>query len=148
MLFRSGYLSKPIDSAALEKAIMKHLPEQIMFKPEQTDMVADIDSIPPELNWIYDVKEINVDEGIKNSGGISQFIFSLKMFLDTIDGNAKVISDAYEAEDIRLYTIKVHALKSSLRIIGAQEMSKLAESLEEAGNKKTKSLSICTPMTC
>ena len=134
----TGYLSKPIDSAALEKAIMKHLPEQIMFKPEQTDMVADIDSIPPELNWIYDVKEINVDEGIKNSGGISQFIFSLKMFLDTIDGNAKVISDAYEAEDIRLYTIKVHALKSSLRIIGAQEMSKLAESLEEAGNKNNK----------
>ena len=134
----TGYLSKPIDSAALEKAIMKHLPEQIMFKPEQTDMVADIDSIPPELNWIYDVKEINVDEGIKNSGGISQFIFSLKMFLDTIDGNAKIISDAYEAEDIRLYTIKVHALKSSLRIIGAQEMSKLAESLEEAGNKNNK----------
>ena len=134
----TGYLSKPIDSAALEKAIMKHLPEEIMFKPEQTDAVADLESMPEELNWIYDVKEINVDEGIKNSGGISQFIFSLKMFLDTIDGNAKVINDAYEAGDIRLYTIKVHALKSSFRIIGALEMSKLAESLENAGNKDDK----------
>ena len=134
----TGYLSKPIDSVALEKAIMKHLPEEIMFKPEQTDAVADLESMPEELNWIYDVKEINVDEGIKNSGGISQFIFSLKMFLDTIDGNAKVINDAYEAGDIRLYTIKVHALKSSFRIIGALEMSKLAESLENAGNKDDK----------
>jgi CheY-like chemotaxis protein len=131
----TGYLSKPIDSVSLEKAIMKHLPEEIMFKPEREDMVAELDSIPEELNWIYDVKEINVDEGIKNSGGIAPFIFSLKLFLDTIDGNAKVISDAYEAGDIRLYTIKVHALKSSLRIIGAMELSKLAESLEEAGNK-------------
>jgi signal transduction histidine kinase/DNA-binding NarL/FixJ family response regulator len=134
----TGYLSKPIDSVALEKAIMKHLPEEIMFKPEQTDAVADLESMPEELNWIYDVREINVDEGIKNSGGISQFIFSLKMFLDTIDGNAKVINDAYEAGDIRLYTIKVHALKSSFRIIGALELSKLAESLENAGNKGDK----------
>ncbi len=131
----TGYLSKPIDSVSLEKAIMKHLPEEIMFKPEREDMVAELDSIPEDLNWIYDVKEINVDEGIKNSGGIAPFIFSLRLFLDTIDGNAKVIGDAYEAGDIRLYTIKVHALKSSLRIIGATELSKLAESLEEAGNK-------------
>lgn len=132
----TGYLSKPIDSYALENAIMRHLPEEIMDKPEATEVTADLESIPPELNWIYDVEGIDVDEGIKNSGGISQFIYSLKMFLETIDGNAKVISDAYEAGDIRLYTIKVHALKSSYRIIGATEMSKLAESIEDAGNKE------------
>ncbi|MBO5623708.1 MAG: response regulator, partial [Butyrivibrio sp.] len=98
----TGYLSKPIDSYALENAIMRHLPEEIMDKPEATEVTADLESIPPELNWIYDVEGIDVDEGIKNSGGISQFIYSLKMFLETIDGNARVISDAYEAGDIRL----------------------------------------------
>ena len=134
----TGYLSKPIDSLVLEKTIMRHLPEEIMFKPEREDAVAELESIPEELNWIYDVDGIDVDEGIKNSGGIAQFIFSLKLFLDTIEGNAKVISDAYEAGDLRLYTIKVHALKSSCRIIGATEMSKLAESLEDAGNKENK----------
>ena len=134
----TGYLSKPIDSAALEKAIMKHLPEEIMHKPEQTDAVADLESIPEELKWIYDVDGIDVDEGIRNSGGISQYINALKLFLETIDGNHKVINDAYEADDIRLYTIKVHALKSSCRIIGATAMSKLAESLENAGNSEDK----------
>ncbi len=131
----TGYLAKPIDSFSLEKTIKKHLPREIMFEPERGDMVAELDSIPDEMSWIYDVKEIDTEEGVRNSGGVSQFIFSLKLFYDTVDGNSKVIRDAYDAGDVRLYTIKVHALKSSLRIIGAKELSQLAASLEEAGNK-------------
>lgn len=134
----TGYLAKPIDSYALEKTIMKHLPEEIMLKPAAEDAVTEPDTIPEELSWIYDIPDISVEEGIKNSGGISSFIYSLKLFLDTIEGNAKVISDAYEGGDIRLYTIKVHALKSSARIIGATEFSALCASLEDAGNKQDK----------
>ncbi len=37
--------------------------------------------------------------------------------------------------DIDLYTIKVHALKSTARIMGARELSLLAEELEKAGNE-------------
>ncbi len=134
----TGYLAKPIDSRALEATIMKHLPEEIMLKPEKEDEIEDLASMPEEMNWIYDTKGIDVDEGIKNSGGISSYIFSLKLFLETIDGNAKVIKDAYDAGDIRLYTIKVHALKSSARIIGALELSKQCADLEDAGNKQDK----------
>ena len=53
-----------------------------------------------------------------------------------MDGNAEVIENAYKDGDIKLYTVKVHALKSSARIIGASELSSLAEKLEEAGNKQ------------
>ncbi|MDC7293385.1 response regulator [Butyrivibrio sp. DSM 10294] len=134
----TGYLAKPIDSLALEKTIMKHLPEEIMYKPTMEDAVAEPETMPEDLDWIREIPEISVDEGIKNSGGISSYIYSLKLFLDTIDGNAKVISDAYENDDIRLYTIKVHALKSSARIIGALEFSAFCASLEDAGNKKDK----------
>jgi signal transduction histidine kinase/CheY-like chemotaxis protein/HPt (histidine-containing phosphotransfer) domain-containing protein len=134
----TGYLSKPIDSEALEKAIMKHLPDEIMFKPSKADEEQELTEIPQDLGWLHEIPEITVDEGIKNSGGISSYIFSLKLFLDTIDGNARVISDAYEAGDIRLFTIKVHALKSSARIIGALPLSKLCQSLEDAGNNQDK----------
>ena len=130
----NGYLSKPIDSETLERTIMKHLPESMIEKPTQADAVEEITEIPEDMKWIYDVKEISVDEGIKNSGGIQAFIFSLKLFFDTIDGNEKVISDAYEEGNIRLYTIKVHALKSSARIIGASKLSEQAAALEDAGN--------------
>lgn len=132
----TGYLSKPIDTEVLEKTIMKHLPEEIMLKPEETDAAVELTSMPEDMNWIYDTPGITVEEGIKNSGGIEAYIFSLKLFLDTIDSNRKVIRDAYEANDIRLYTIKVHALKSSARIIGAKDLSQLCAQLEEAGNKQ------------
>nr|MCR5237895.1 Hpt domain-containing protein [Lachnospiraceae bacterium] len=79
---------------------------------------------------------ISVPEGIRNSGGISNYIFALNLFLDTIGENAKVIRDSYEKGNLRLYTIKVHSLKSSARIIGAMELSKLAEALEDAGNRE------------
>ncbi|SHH11794.1 Signal transduction histidine kinase [Butyrivibrio fibrisolvens DSM 3071] len=134
----TGYLAKPVDSKALESAIMEHLPKEIMLTPEAEDEVEELTSMPEEFSWLYDIPEITVEEGIKNSGGISSYIFSLKLFLETIDGNAKVIGDAYDAGDLRLYTIKVHALKSSARIIGALGFSKICADLEEAGNKQDK----------
>ncbi len=130
----NGYLAKPVDSRALEETIMRHLPEEIMQKAEAADAVEDLKELPENMLWINDVHEISVDEGIKNSGGISSFIISLQLFLETIDANSKVIQDAYNGGNIRLYTIKVHALKSSARIIGAVELAKMAASLEDAGN--------------
>ena len=47
-----------------------------------------------------------------------------------------VIRKAYDSGNIRLYTIKVHALRTSARIIGAASLSELAEKLEEAGEHR------------
>ncbi len=134
----NGYLSKPVDSRKLEETIMKHLPEEMMEKASIEDAVQELTEIPENMKWIYETEGVSADEGIKNSGGVSNYIFSLRLFLDTIEGNAKVIREAFAKENIRLYTIKVHALKSSARIIGAMELSKLAASLEDAGNREDK----------
>ncbi|MBR2187073.1 MAG: response regulator, partial [Lachnospiraceae bacterium] len=131
-----GYLSKPIESAVLERAIMKHIPEEIMMKPSAVDAVSEPEELPEDMLWLTETEGISVPEGIKNSGGVSSYLFSLKLFLDTMDGNAEVIENAYKDKDIKLYTVKVHALKSSARIIGASGLSALAEKLEEAGNKE------------
>ncbi|MBO4807842.1 MAG: response regulator [Lachnospiraceae bacterium] len=131
-----GYLAKPIDSLALEKAIMKHLPEDIMMKPRAEDAVEEEWTLPEEYAWINDVQGISVDDGIRNSGGVATYIRSLTDFLDTIDDNAKVIENAYKEKTLRLYTVKVHALKTSARIIGASGLSVMCERLEEAGNKE------------
>ncbi len=132
----NGYLAKPIDSVVLEKTILKHLPSEIVMTNTEEDVVAEPETIPEDMKWIYDVKEITVADGIANSGGVSSYVFSLNLFYETIDGNADVIEKAYNEGDIRLYTVKVHALKSSARIIGAGDLSSLAEKLEEAGNKQ------------
>ena len=130
----TGYLTKPIDSRSLELAIMKHLPEEMMMKPEITDAAEDIESVPEDRKGIYEVEGISVDDGIRNSGGISSFLDSVDLFAVTQEDAAAVIRRAYEENDIRLYTVKVHALKSSARIIGANDLSALSQKLEDAGN--------------
>ncbi|MCR5418190.1 MAG: response regulator [Lachnospiraceae bacterium] len=132
----NGYLQKPIDSMVLEKTIMRHIPEEKMEKPAQQAAEEELTEIPADLLWIYDTKGISAPDGIRNSGGIPNYIGALNMFLDTIEENEVVIREAYESGNIRLFTIKVHALKSSARIIGALQLSELAEKLEDAGNKE------------
>ena len=129
----NGYLSKPIESVVLEQTIMQHLPEEIMMKPSIEDAVNEANDLPEELAWVKEVKGITVEDGIKSSGGVTTYIHSLKDFYDTIDRTADVIREAYDNNDIKLYTIKVHALKTSARIVGANSLSKLSEQLEEAG---------------
>ncbi|MCR4777745.1 MAG: response regulator [Lachnospiraceae bacterium] len=131
-----GYLTKPIDIVAVEHAIMRHLPENIMMTASDDDVAADDTAIPDDMLWVNDVSEISVQEGITNSGGASSFVFALKMFFDSIDDNHAVIKKAYESGDLKLATVKVHALKSSARIIGAMELSSDCQALEDAGNKK------------
>ena len=113
---------------------MKHIPEHMMLKNDENEGFVELTEIPDNMQWIYETEGIDVVEGIKNSGGITSYIFSLNLFYDTIDDNARVIKDSLEADNLRLYTIKVHALKTSLRIIGAMELSAMAEKLESAGN--------------
>ena len=131
-----GCLHKPIDTKLLEETIKKHLPDEKMIEPTAEDAVEVIDKMPEDMMWIYETEGVNVEEGIKNSGGIGDYLYALEMFLDTIDENIKIIRDSYDEENIGLFTIKVHALKSSARIIGADKLSNMAQKLEDAGNEK------------
>ena len=130
----TGYLAKPIDSRAVERAIMKHLPPEMMMKPDGADFTEQIEELPENMNWAKDIEGISMDEGVRNSGGIGAYINSLHLFEETLEDNARVIKAAYDENDIKLFTIKVHALKSSARIVGALGLSSLAEKLEKAGN--------------
>lgn len=132
----NGYLSKPVETEILEKTIMSHLPKEKMLIPDKDEAVDKTEEMPEDMMWLYDVHNLDVEEGIKNSGGVANYIYSINMFYDAIDENSAVLKTALEGDNIRLYTIKVHALKSNARIIGAGELSKKAEKLEEAGNKE------------
>ncbi|SEF77641.1 Signal transduction histidine kinase [Butyrivibrio sp. Su6] len=130
-----GYISKPIDAAALEKALIDNIPKEKIKKAVSPIIPEESPELPPDKKWLEEVEGIKAEDGIKNSGGAIGFVFSAQLFYDTIDENAKVIENAYKENDIKLYTIKVHALKSAARIMGANELSELAKSLEDAGNK-------------
>lgn len=86
--------------------------------------------------WLFEVDRIRIDQGISNCGDIPGFISVLKVFHQTAAKKADEIEELFSKKDIDAFTIKVHALKSSARIIGAAELSELARQLEDAGKAK------------
>ena len=131
------YLSKPVDSVKLEKMIKSYLPDELIRDADEVDDIPQVDEdleLPEDKKWLLQVPGLNVEDGLTYCGNAQQFIKFLNTFYDTLDDKSKEIEDAFNDGDIKLYTIKVHALKSTARIMGAQELSKHAEQLEAAGN--------------
>ena len=86
------------------------------------------------FNILNKTEIIKPNIGLENSGNLELYMKIVKEFYETGASRADEIEGYYENKDYRNYTIAVHALKSSARIVGAIKLSKLAESLEEAGN--------------
>ena len=104
----NGIVAKPIDSLLLEKTIMKHLPERIMMKPATEEGAGDKEeTLPKEYEWIGNIPEICVTDGVRACGGMKVFLSSVRLFYDTIEHNAEEIETAYAEGNISLYTRKV-----------------------------------------
>jgi len=74
--------------------------------------------LPESLKWINEVEDIDPAEGMRNCGQPQQYIKFIRTFFDTLENRIKEIRDAFDSEDIKTYTIKVHSLKSTARIMG------------------------------
>ena len=133
-----GCLYTPIDSLLLERIIMRNLPEQMMQQPPKGYFSEALTEFPVMLNWLKDVEGICVEEGVKNSVGVSGFIRGIQLFYETIDENAKNIENAYMKGDFEVYKAKIQMIKNSAYIIGADTLLQLAAKLEEACDKDDK----------
>ena len=76
-----------------------------------------------------------MDEAVKNIGSYETYSKIVKTFYNTIEKNVTEIEAFYKQKELKSYTILVHALKSSARIIGAKKLSLLAEKLEKAAKE-------------
>ena len=86
--------------------------------------------LPDELT---ELEMLDCDLGIYLCGDIEDYLEALSVFSDSFTAKAEKIENAFEKEDIEIYTTLVHSLKSSARTIGAAELSELAKKLEAAG---------------
>ena len=88
-----------------------------------------------EIETIYDaVGEIRLKEARKYLGSDELLKNALQSFYEQIPDKADEIERLSKEKDYENYTIQVHALKSSARLIGANELSEMARTLEECGN--------------
>ena len=88
-----------------------------------------------ELMLISKIEGIDSEKGVETAGGEDAYILICHNFYDTAKMRIEMIRDAYGKEDYDNYTIQVHALKSSARLIGAFELSEEALELETAGRE-------------
>ncbi|MCR5451675.1 MAG: Hpt domain-containing protein, partial [Lachnospiraceae bacterium] len=129
----TDYLAKPIDPQVLENMLKKYIPaEKISLIEADTGALSKKKSEAAGEDGsdeiIMDLEEV---ASPMYEGDILEKV--LESYMESVDENASLIKEYYEKADWENYSIKVHALKSSSRIIGEQKLGALAEKLEHAG---------------
>ena len=141
------YLEKPINSKRLEEALMCYLPKEKLMDPKQVQSDTKGESEPAAQNSISEdtlealhmlevIGVIDIDEGIEYAGSQELYLQTLRFFRDVIDQKSDEIDQMYNEKNIEDYTIRVHGLKSSAKVIGAMDLSEKAKLMEMAGKRK------------
>ncbi len=143
------YLSKPVDGQKLEDMLKVLLPadkvKEALDDTNDSDegsagaLGTDMADKSDEGDFLDLLEGIDLDEAIKNCGSREILRDVVKEFLTTIDKKSGDIERFAAQKDYRNYTVAVHALKSSARIVGAMRLSKDAEYLEKCGSEENES---------
>ena len=100
--------------------------------PEKTS-----DILPTAL---FELESIDPVSGIEYCGSEEDYMETLAIFSASIGSKSNKIEKAWQEQDLKNYTILVHSLKSTSRIVGAKALSELAFQLEMAGKAANASL--------
>lgn len=160
---RSGFtdfLMKPVDPEKLEEMLVQYLPKDKItvysedLPPEKKKL---FEKVPPESGapaenetdsgaaadtensipaWLRNSDAVSVRDGIRYCGTASAYMSALSAYEEAGESNLKELSQYFHDSDIENFGIKVHALKSSSRLIGAGGLSRLAAELEHAADVK------------
>lgn len=132
----SDYLTKPIDNYALEKILIKYLPEEKVERVLEESGSVFGGNVSGEDEFDI-LRSVGVEPriGLKYCQDDSALYRSLLAEYSYGElEKAENLQKSYESENWHDYSIYVHALKSSSKMIGATSLSKLASKLEAAAN--------------
>lgn len=121
---------KPIDMKCFLRVLKKYLPKEIVEKTDKKTHAKPL----KKAALLPDIKGLDVPEGIKNTGSYELFESLLGDFYRLIDIKSSKIKSFYEENMLHDFTIEVHALKNTARMIGALELSSMFKEMEDLGN--------------
>lgn len=136
------YMSKPIQGKHLEEKILEYLPENRYVLIEYDKVEQDIfsklwNAIANEIQAEYKFKQLDIPSAVEAAEGNKEtFRFLMQSYVDNAEKTKNDIITSYEAEDYTNYTIYVHALKSTSKMVGALTLSEKARLLEMAGKER------------
>ncbi len=126
----NDFLEKPVKPMDIVFATRRWLPKNLIEKTDKPTFEIRTENNLPKI------KGIDSQEGVKYSGSKTRWLEMLGDFYHIIDLKSKKIEDDLASGDIASYTIEVHALKNTARLIGAMELSSEFFELEQLGDKK------------
>ncbi|MBR7078957.1 MAG: response regulator [Treponema sp.] len=130
----SDYISKPVNSVQLEKMLKYYLPPDKLMVPN--DVLDQEKTKQAILKDFRNMEGLNIPTAIQNCGTSDVLMVALREYYDNIKIRANQIEQYWHDNDFKNYTIQVHALKSSSRLIGALELSEKAAYLEKCGDEQ------------
>ncbi len=144
------YLSKPINPDVLEKMLLRYLPEDKVILPGDTGYRESLSTPkklqgskadnsvpeqPPLIGNLNSLKGIDLMTALDNTGSTELLRTVITEYRDHIPENADKIETMFKEQNWNDFTITVHALKSTSRVIGALKLSELCQRLETAGKE-------------
>jgi len=139
------FVPKPIKLKELCGCIRRWLPlGTVIYQSPEEALSASVISDKTVEDIV--IEGLDIKEGIENSGSRELFISLLGDFYKLIDQKSTKVEKCLADGLLHDFTIEVHALKSTARMIGAMELSEKFYELEQLGNAKDqKTLEIMTP---
>lgn len=144
----NAFVSKPVRIKELAKCLRSWLPEHLIIKQDKESgkhgsgslKTLNNDAVNGDAEHIFDteglenIDGLDVEEGLKNCGSRELFVELMGDCCRVIEQNIDKLTHCLETGNIRDYTIEVHALKNTSRMIGAMELSQKFYRMEQLGN--------------
>lgn len=125
-----GFLEKPIKLKELKSILKVHFKDKNIIEAEDKE-IESVDSCEK-------YKEIlNLNDALFYCGDNVTLAKAIKIFYSSFNNKKDVILKHLENDDITNFTVEVHAMKTTTRTIGREDLGKAYERLELFGKKET-----------
>ena len=128
-----GYLSKPVTIDNFEKALKNYLPDYLISDSKR---VVEKQEDPHSLDKMRALG-LNVDAALGYAGGEEDFYLELLTdYANSAEEKCESLDSFLANNDLNNYEILIHSLKSTSRMVGADDLSDQARDLQDAAGKE------------
>jgi CheY-like chemotaxis protein len=133
----TDYLTKPIDTQALERMLMTYLPEEKIIPMKSEDFPVKAGEGPADKSGYAPLREAGIDPeiGLRYCQMDDDFYRTLLAeYACGAEQKLNGLRRSYDAQEWKNYATVSHSIKSTSRMIGASALADLAERLEKAAD--------------
>jgi CheY-like chemotaxis protein len=146
----NGFISKPIEGAALNAALKEFLPGEKCTLADKDAALRDSraageeNEAPPEE--LAGIPGLNAGQGLRYAAGsFTTYRETLRLFSAGVDKGCALLKESLASGDWKPYTVQVHGFKGVCATIGAAALAEWGKRLEE--DSKTGDPALCRAET-